>query len=50
MNIKDCQREMRSAFLGGFAGQFVSGIIWLIAAALGTWVSRSAGMAALFFG
>jgi hypothetical protein len=25
---------MRSAFLGGFAGQLVSGVIWLIAAAM----------------
>ena len=50
MNINDSQREMRSAFLGGFAGQFVSGMIWLIAAGLGTWLSHPAGMAALFFG
>ncbi len=50
MNIKDCQHEMRSAFLGGFAGQLVSGVIWLVAAALGTWLSPTAGMAALFFG
>ena len=32
MCMKDCQREMRSAFLGGFAGQLISGVIWLIAA------------------
>lgn len=50
MNINDCQREMRSAFLGGFAGQLVSGLIWLAAAALGTWLSPRVGMAALFFG
>lgn len=50
MNILDSQHEMRSAFLGGFAGQLVSGLIWLIAAALGTWLSPVAGMAALFFG
>ena len=50
MNILDSQREMRSAFLGGFAGQLISGIIWLVAAALGTWLSPVAGMAALFFG
>jgi len=41
---------MRFNFLGGFAGQLVSGIIWLAAAALGTWLSPGAGMAALFFG
>lgn len=50
MNILDSQREMRSAFLGGFAGQLVSGLIWLAAATLGTWLSPIAGMAALFFG
>lgn len=50
MNLNDCQREMRSAFLGGFAGQLVSGMIWLMAAAFGTWLSPMAGMAALFFG
>lgn len=50
MNILEAQREMRSAFLGGFAGQLVSGLIWLIAAALGTWASPGYGMAALFFG
>ncbi|MFO7623616.1 MAG: hypothetical protein R6V73_04640 [Anaerolineales bacterium] len=31
MNILEAQSEMRSAFLGGFAGQLVSGLIWLIA-------------------
>jgi hypothetical protein len=31
MNILEAQNEMRSAFLGGFAGQLVSGLIWLIA-------------------
>lgn len=50
MNILESQREMRSAFLGGFAGQLVSGLIWLVAAALATWLSPAAGMAALFFG
>lgn len=50
MNLIDCQREMRSAFLGGFAGQLVSGLIWLVAAALATSLSPGAGMAALFFG
>jgi|GEM_PF-3800902 len=35
MNILDSQPEMHSAFLGGFAGQLVSGIIWLVAAGHG---------------
>ena len=50
MNINESQREMRSAFLGGFAGQLVSALLWLAASALGTWLSPLAGMAALFFG
>lgn len=50
MNIKDCQREMRYAFIGGFAGQLVSGVIWLVAAAIATWIRPPAGMATLFFG
>lgn len=50
MTLQESQREMRSALLGGFAGQLVSGLIWLIAAALGAWLSAGAGMAALFFG
>lgn len=39
MHIPDAQREMRQAYLGGFAGQTVSGVLWLAAAALGTWGS-----------
>ena len=50
MNLNECQREMRLNFLGGFAGQMISGLIWLAAAALGTWLSPTVGMAALFFG
>jgi predicted permease len=50
MNIKDCQREMRTAFLGGFAGQMVSGFIWLVAAAASTWTNPRFGIATLFFG
>ena len=50
MNILDAQREMRSAFLGGFAGQLVSGLIWLMAAAVSVWQTPTIGMALLFFG
>jgi hypothetical protein len=50
MNLLDSQREMRSAFLGGFAGQLVSGMIWLISAAISTWGAPRYGMAVLFFG
>lgn len=34
----------------GSVGQVVSGVVWLAAAALATWVSDGAGMAALFLG
>jgi hypothetical protein len=39
MRIDDAQRDVRTTFLGGFAGQLVSGALWLGAAALGTWSS-----------
>lgn len=50
MTVVESQREMRTAFLGGFAGQLVSALIWLAAAALSVWVAPAYGMAALFFG
>jgi hypothetical protein len=50
MNILESQREMRSAFFGGFAGQLVSGLIWLLSAAVATWISSKIAMAVLFFG
>lgn len=50
MKINECQREMRFAFLGGFAGQLVSGLIWLAAAAASEWFQPQWGMAVLFFG
>lgn len=37
MHIDEAQREMREAFLGGFVGQLVSGLLWLGSAALATW-------------
>lgn len=44
------QQEMRMAFLGGFAGQLVSGLIWLIAAFISVLVAPEYGMMVLFFG
>jgi uncharacterized protein DUF7010 len=49
MLIKEAQREIRSAFLGGFVGQLVAGIIWALSAAVGTWIAPRLGMAVLFF-
>jgi hypothetical protein len=37
MDIATAQRDVRTVFLGGFAGGLVSGTLWLVAAALGTW-------------
>ena len=48
--IANAQREMRSAFLGGFAGQLVSGLIWLGASAISILGTSHYGMAFLFFG
>lgn len=50
MNILESQREMRTAFLGGFAGQLVSGLIWLVASGVSLAASPPYGMASLFFG
>lgn len=37
MHIGDAQRELRSAFLGGFVGQTVSAVLWLVSGALAVW-------------
>lgn len=46
----DNQREMRIAFLGGFAGQLISGIIWFVASIISVIISKEMGMIVLFFG
>ena len=50
MEIARAQKDVRQVFLGGFAGQLVSGIVWAVSAALATWSSQPAAVAALFFG
>lgn len=47
MDIRDAQRESRSIYIGGFWGQFVSSVIWLVSAALGTWVTPKASIVAI---
>ena len=37
MEIREAQREVRFVYVGGFWGQLVSSLIWLVSAALGTW-------------
>jgi hypothetical protein len=44
MLVQDAQREVRTVFIGGFWGQLVSSVIWLVSAALGTWVSPRAAI------
>ena len=44
MDIQDAQREVRSVYIGGFWGQLVSSVIWLVSAALGTWVTPRASI------
>jgi len=47
MDIQDAQREVRSVYIGGFVGQLVSSVIWLVSAALGTWVTPKASILAV---
>ena len=49
MLITDAQREMRTAYMGGFIGQLVAGIIWALSAAFSIWISPKIGMIILFF-
>ncbi len=50
MLVADAQRDIRTAFVGGFVGQLVSGIIWLISAALATWGSQDHAILMLVVG
>ena len=50
MDIQDAQRESRSVYIGGFWGQLVSSVIWLVSAALGTWVTPKASILAAVIG
>lgn len=46
MEVQDAQRETRYVYLGGFWGQLVSSVVWLVSATLGTWVSPRASILA----
>lgn len=50
MDIQDAQREVRSVYMGGFWGQLVSSVIWLVSAALGTSVSPKASIQTVVLG
>jgi hypothetical protein len=47
VNISDAQRDVRSTFLGGFAGQLVSSLVWFLSAVLATWYSHKTAIIAL---
>jgi len=50
MDIRDAQSESRSVYIGGFWGQLVSSVIWLVSAALGTWATPKASILAAVIG
>jgi hypothetical protein len=47
MDIREAQRDVQATFLRGTVGQTVSGLIWLVSAALGTWVSERSAILVL---
>ena len=50
MQIDQAQRDVRLVYVGGFIGQLVSGVLWLTAAAVGTFSSPTAAIAILLLG
>lgn len=50
MLVTDAQREVRRVFRGGFMGQLVSGVLWLISAVAGTWGTPRAAILILVVG
>ncbi len=50
MKISDAQQEVRTVYVGSFSGLIVTGIIWLLSAAIGTWMSIGLAIWALILG
>jgi hypothetical protein len=50
MLVQEAQRNVRTVFVGGFWGQLVSSVLWLVSAALGYWVSPRAAILEIVFG
>jgi hypothetical protein len=50
MRIADAQEETRTRFVGGFYGQLVSGVLWLVSASLAVWSSPRAAIVTLVVG
>lgn len=50
MRIVDAQREMRTRYVGGFYGQLVSGVLWLLSAGLAVGSGPRAAITTLVVG
>jgi len=50
VTIAEAQREVRTRFVGGFYGQLVSGVLWLVSAGLAAWSSPRAAITTLVVG
>ena len=50
MKVSEAQQELRSVFLGAFTGMLVTGLIWLVSAATGTWMSPGLAIWVLVLG
>jgi hypothetical protein len=50
MQIDQAQRDVRVVYVGGSVGQLVSGVLWLTAAAVGTFSAPTAAIAILLLG
>jgi hypothetical protein len=50
MEINQAQKDVRETFLGGFAGQLVSALLWGTSAAVCTWGSLHLGEVVLVLG
>ena len=50
MEIVNAQKDVRDTFLGGFAGQLVSAVVWGVSAAACTWHSLRLGEWVLILG
>ncbi len=50
MRIVDAQREIRIRYAGGYYGQLVSGLLWLLSAGLAVWVGPRAAIWTLVVG
>jgi len=50
VRIVDAQREIRVRYVGGFYGQLVSGLLWLLSAGLAVWSGPRAAITTLVVG